>query len=551
MPKWRPLSGLGLVWALAGCDACAPRPPAVRPARFIDPGAEGVIEIRDIGVLGRAKAAILARLGGVVTPSQLRALVRELELSLGFDPTSPDGLRAAGLPPNGAVAVLVAGGGRGALWVVPVTDRGPFEKAVERVVRARTPVDDVQPFQTEVARGRRFMTQFGPKTVVVAGYVIHRGHALIGVGRTAEGLVRRALEVSEAPAGGIDSEPAYVLLAKELGDAWEVRWIAPSGQKTLSKMLERVGRHTGFSAPPHLGNAVQSLGGIIDFEGRQARMHGRVYLTPRGRARWAEVLDTPSPAGSGALAALDLPDAMLHVRLAGRPVAMLGAVAPPGSPLRRRVDRLFARVNREAQVDVSREVLPRLSGHAALSVGLRDVESMSFRELARDPLAASWAAFGFGVGEPELPRRWTARVEPRLSNHGFTLGTRGVGEPSVRVLAAKRPGALPLLETFSVGDAWVFSTEARVTEQIVNRQRPAHGQHPSPGLRAQLRFGPLSRHLETLRSGDLPLLYRSVARKVVDLVRLFDAGELRVSPTGDAIAVDATISLVSSTGGGS
>ena len=550
MPKWHPLSVWALAWALAGCDACAPSPVATPPTRFIDRGAEGVVEVRDIGVLGRAKAAVLARLSRVVTPSQVGSLVRELELSFGFDPTSPEGLRAAGLSPHGSVAIQVVGGGRGALWIVPVTDRRAFEKAIKRIVRARTPVDEVQPFETEVARGHRFLTQFGPKMVVVAAYVVHRGHAVVGGGPTAEALVTRAVQVSQDATASIEADPAYVLLTKELGEAWELRWVAPSGRKALSQMLQMVGRFTNVSTPPSLSHAVQSLGGIVDFEGGTARMHGRVHLTPRGRERLAEALETPR-SGPGVLAALDVPAAVVHVRAAGRPAGWLEMVAPEGSALRRRVDRLFARVNREAKVDVSREVIPNLSGHAAFSFGLRNLGTVPFDELTRDPLAASWIAAGLGVTDPEWPRRLTARVGPRFFAKKTRATPRAGGGPPVRVLTAEGSGALPAVEMFSVGDAWMFSTEPGVTDAIVNQARPSGDRRIAPGLQAQVRFRSLSKRLRELRSGDLPLLYRSVVTKVIELVGVLDRGELRVTPADGGLAVDATMALAPEVGGDS
>ena len=514
------------------------------PTRFIDKNAESVLEIRDVGLLVRARQSVRKRLGQVVTPAQLRSLVHELELSLGFDPTTLDGLRSAGLKQNGTIVVQTVDGGRGALWVIPVAEVEAFDKAIERVVRARTPVDEVQPYAAAGRKGRRFITQFGRKMAVVAVVVVERGYGLIGVGSNAEALVSRALEIAQTEAMSMAAAPAYGRLVADLGDAWELRLIAPDGRRVLSDVLQRAGSLTDVADISRLDlSTVRSVGGVVDFKGAQASVRGRIMLTDRGQELTGQVLQAPA-AGRGAVEVVDVPDAVIYIQAAGSPAGLLGALAPPGSAFGRRVDRFFTRVNQETEVDVRKDVIPNLSGHAALGFGLGELTDVSFGQLAHDPTATMWAVAAFGVRDPELPERLSAGAEPKLKKRKLTFRRRSVGQHAVRGIVSDLRDSDPFLETFAIDRTWILSSQPQMTNLILSRLGKTDAGHVSPGIMAQLRFRPLSEQLKRLSYGDVPLLYRSILTKLVDLTRLLDRGELRVTSAVDGIAVDAQLSLV-------
>ena len=137
------LAAAALLALLPACRACE-RGAADRPTRFIARDAEGVVEIRDLAVLIRARARLPALVDGLMTPQDLEAVEQEVARSLGFDPTTEQGLEAAGLPKSGPLAVELAAGAAGALWVVPVRDEQRFEKALDHIARARANVESTE-----------------------------------------------------------------------------------------------------------------------------------------------------------------------------------------------------------------------------------------------------------------------------------------------------------------------------------------------------------------------------------------------------------------------
>ena len=549
MPTWRPLSALGLIWSLAACDSCTSKPaPSMSPTRFVDEQADGVVEIRDLEVLVRAKAKAVEHLGRVVTREQLRILEHELELSLGFDPTTAEGLEKAGLRRHASIAIQLADGGRSALWVVPIADAGVFTKTVDRIVRSRATVDEVQPFDTEAGRGQRFIAQFGPRTIVVAATATYRDHALIGVGRQAEALVVRALEVVKAEASSIEAHPAYARLTEELGRSWELRFVAPRGRQVLSRLIAMTGELLpDVQALGRLElSRVQSVGGAVDFRDMRAVVRGRIELDPEGRSQVQRVFAAPVEE-PGPVVAIDVPEAVVYVQAAGQAASFLEVAFPPGSPGRDRVVHIFTRVNRMTGVDVPVDLIPFLDGHAALSLGLRDLTGVALGALRSDPWAALWVTASAGFTNPRTVKELQARIEPRLTEQSIVKQPREVEGRTIQTWK-RTESSRAFAETLEQDRAWIVGTEPRVMDEIARfgsakASTARKTSFVSPGLLIEVRFQALSRALDRLRLGVLPLLYRSILGKALDLIRILDRAVLHVRPAVDGIEVDGELSL--------
>ncbi|MBI5497884.1 MAG: hypothetical protein HY904_22970 [Deltaproteobacteria bacterium] len=108
-----------------------------------------------------AAAALLARLDGT-RPGAARAQLAE---QLGFDATTPEGLAAAGIRPEGpwAAAVLASGFG---LWL-PVQDAGALTTALHHLGKDLQGADRVEEFGAGEWKARQYARPFGSRQVPV------------------------------------------------------------------------------------------------------------------------------------------------------------------------------------------------------------------------------------------------------------------------------------------------------------------------------------------------------------------------------------------------
>lgn len=137
------LTGLLLLVALAGCSRCGgPKVDAARtPASWLPAESTGALWIPRLDAvgahlhgLGKLKLAGLgAQLAGA---GEAEALFGAVSRPLGFDPSTPEGLKAAGLDGTRPVAVA-ATGTQELLSVLPIADAAAFEATLARLAKDR------------------------------------------------------------------------------------------------------------------------------------------------------------------------------------------------------------------------------------------------------------------------------------------------------------------------------------------------------------------------------------------------------------------------------
>src|SRR5688572_25457421 len=179
---------LAVAAALSGCRMCGSRP-SEPPVNFVAKDAEAVLEVRDVRTLVRLREAMTKEFGAFITPAQVDSLRQELALTLGFDPSSDEGLKNAGLRTEGPIAVQIEEGGRSALWVLPIQDEAKFKKTVQDAAAARIGANK-SAVEGEVTV---LSAEFGPQVVTVAAFATKGGTGLVGAGQKAKELVAAAL----------------------------------------------------------------------------------------------------------------------------------------------------------------------------------------------------------------------------------------------------------------------------------------------------------------------------------------------------------------------
>jgi hypothetical protein len=166
-PMRRALFSLAAVALLAGCRVCGTTP-SEPPIHFVAKDAEAILEVRDVRMLVRLREALARDFGAFITPAQVDSLRQELSLTLGFDPTSDEGLKAAGVKTEGMIVAQVEESGRSVLWVLPVEDAGKFGKTVKDAASARIGANKT----TVEGEVTVLSSEFGPQLVTAAAYAV-------------------------------------------------------------------------------------------------------------------------------------------------------------------------------------------------------------------------------------------------------------------------------------------------------------------------------------------------------------------------------------------
>ncbi|MCK6547812.1 hypothetical protein L6R52_18310 [Myxococcota bacterium] len=541
--RWAvPALVLGL--SASACKGCG-QGESARPITFVSKDAEAVMEIRDLGVVARSRTQLLGSVGGLVTPEQLTALEQELVLSLGFNPTTEKGLEDAGLPKQGPIAVEIVDGGAGALWIVPVADAAKLEKAIDRVARARTAIETAEKVKAGTKDVTVLSTTFGPEKLVVAAYGFDRGVAFIGAGRRAQELVTKALTPDPAKAADdVTKSPEYGALATALGEPWEVRFFALRPAATIDRARQVIGRAGGAQAAQMIAalpetKGVKSVGWALGFEKKAVEIRGRMRLDDATIAKTKAIFSNVPAAPAGVRAAA-LDEAIVVAYGAGNLPAMLQVLAPAGSPARAELDAALAKVKGDIGADLEKELFPTLSGHGAVGFGLRSLSGLDLRRLVEDPRIL-WTTIGLGSTKPDDILAIETKMEAELVARGFQVSKRTSGGKEVHTIAqpgSKDPSGV-LVESVSTGGARLFSTEPAFLDRAIalaekGASDPLNGK---PGMMLDLRFTVLTKALSELDLASLPVLYRAIAVKGLQVLRLVERATVEATPADDGVAM--------------
>ncbi len=534
------LAAVTLSMLVVSCSSCEKKTDAP-PTRFISGDAQAVVEIRDIGLAVRLRNQVSARLSKIVSAEQIASLSKELTLTLGFDPSSPEGLKKAGLRTEGSIAVEVVRGGAGALWVIPINDAKAFGGTLKKVVEARVQVDEVKQEKVGGTTVEVFGTAFGDKTTVVAAWAAHQGYALVAAGRDGLEQVTKALSLKEE--ASIGKSAKYSALVERAKGPWEARVISLNGGPVLRQAMRQVSQlvpQAGLLARPELEDIKAT---VITVNAKNVTLDVKAFaeLGEKGQLAANKLFTTQSAAGRGVVA-VDVTPAVVYAQVAGNPQALLDLLAPAGSPSRQKVDAIFGRMKTDIETDFEKEVLPLLTGHGAAALGIGDLSQRSFAELANNPRGVLWTAFGLGVADETKVKTIEKRLDPGLKGRQLEIVERKVAEIPIRSVKPKE--GVALVETMTHNGAWLFSNESTITDLVAQNQAAPDLLKGKPGLALELRFRTLARSLSTFRIGSLPVLYRSILAKALDALNLLDSLRITAGPTDKGLKFEAQLSLI-------
>ncbi|MCB9651432.1 MAG: hypothetical protein H6730_33285 [Deltaproteobacteria bacterium] len=293
-------------------------------------------------------------------------------------------------------------------------------------------------------------------------------------------------------------------------------------------------------------SAVKSVGWVLELgiDGAVARAQAR--LTPEGQALSQKIFAVDPDPGEGVKAVM-LPQAVVSVQAALHPAAILDALAPADTPSRAQFDQVSAKVKADLGADLEKEVLPLLTGHAAVAMGLGDLTGISFQQLVGNPRAVMWTSAAVGVKDPAAAVELEQRLDEGLKVRGLSIVSRDVAGKAVRSLMPPAQGdkaPAPLAETMAFGKAWMFANEPALTDQILKNTAAPSALGGRPGVAVEVNFLQLAKQAESFRFGDLPIIYRSVLARILDVVRLLNTARVRIHPNADGIELKAELTMM-------
>lgn len=529
-----------------GCGGCSEKPGSGSPLQFIPADADAVLEIRDIGLMIRAREGVSTHFGVLVPPAQIESLQKEFQLGLGFDPSTAEGLAKAGLPAKGAIAAQILSSGQGAVWVVPVADAAKLTPLVDKVIKSRVSVDATRAEKLGAAEVTVYETQFGADKVTVAAHLFTRGFLLVGLGRDAVALLKGALAVT--PDSSVAKSAEYAALLTSLDAKWDVRMTSPKGGETLTGALRTAAR-TVPEAKALIRDelkVVKSVGWSATFNAVGLSVQGVLRLNEDGLAL-SKKLFAPGGSPEVGVKAVGVPQSVVFAQVGLHPATVMELLAPAGSSARANLDRASGRAQQDLNLDLEKELVPLLTGHGALALGLGGLDKMSFKELMGNPRGALWTAFSLGVKEPAAAVALEKRLDPGLKARNLEIVTREVNGKTIRsMLPPKDPitGAqAPLVETSGFNGAWVFANEPALMDQVIKNETAANALGGPSGLYVEVNFRELNTQLSAFRYGDLPVLYRSLLAKIMDGLKLLDTANLRVQPSAEGLKMSAQLNI--------
>jgi hypothetical protein len=388
-----------LVVALAGCRRCGAKPaPPLAVEDLLPATTPGLVRVPSLSQLAGDAQALAKSLARLPEGEQVQRILEGVVGQLGFDPRTADGLKSAGLDGARPAAVMSEGGGLVA--VLPVSDRGRFEKAVARLAQDRLGAGP------GAAQGAATVFR-GKSGTVALGF---RGDcAVVASGPQAADAVGRAL--ARTPADGLAQLPLYRLSMQKLGPGPDVVLWAPAGSALLPTQ--------------QLPGRAFALG--ISFH--ESRLQARLIQT-LAVSEGIALAGLSLPAGQDLVGDLP-PGTPLALRIGGDPAMLTGAWERLPASARAPFE--------DAGVNVPAEVLQNLMPGVVLGVGVApniDLSARpSFDPRAQNPFRYVTLDAFARVRDPVRAAATLEKIYAAATKLGTTVARRKAGAQEVAIFS--------------------------------------------------------------------------------------------------------------------
>jgi hypothetical protein len=346
----RPLCAVALI-VLAGCGRCGAARSAASAEELLPQAPQGAAVTAPLGVLAQHASALVDRASSLPGGDQLTDLRKGLATSLGFDPSTREGLLSAGIDPDRGAALAILGGAAPGGAGYAGDGRSAQRVALEVAIALPLTKPDLflQTAQRLLVERAGYAPSAGHPQVyerrgVQLGLAVVRGYGVIVRGPDAAALLAEAAR--RKPEESLAKSPGLTAVRGKLGTQ-DLLLYAPAG----SQLAARYGVQ---ALPGDAGLAVTSSA-----QGLALRLSAQLPPEPSAKAQAA------LPGGGSWLMGLLPPEAAVHARL--------GVSAPQLLSLVQRVPQLAPFL---AKVDLM-PLLEALAPGASLSLGVEKSASLA------------------------------------------------------------------------------------------------------------------------------------------------------------------------------
>ena len=542
---WKKYLVLAACLALAGCERCGTK--KADPRSHIHRSSEAVFEVNDIGVLAKRHKQLLALTTGIITPAQLDGLKNQMTRWLGFDPTDAAKLKEAGLATEGRAVGSFGERGRDLLWILPVSDEAKFKTTVKAMVETRRRVDATKEEETKSGKITIYSTSWGNETLPVAAVVIKKGLGFVGMGPASSKLVTDAINLKAE--NSILQHPEYQALDKSLGESQIARLIVPTATVSASQAL--VGQAQALLPDKKLIQVIKSLGWTFGWEKQKLTVQSRFRLDKKTIQDIQGVLKPIAPR-SDIMKQINDSSSVLSVHATGNPQKLIELVTQPDTPIKKEYDALSAMVKTQLGIDLNKDVLSLLNGHAAASARLIDLSSVTnLQAIMQNPAALARYSVAVGIKGKE----WEKRLDAILLNFESQLESKGLSRTSknergLSVDTVSFNGQM-IMESYISDNAWVLSNDDQQLKALIAKKKAtvSGGLSNLGGVHATLNIVPLRTALEKVDVGRLsgsglggPMVRAAIA-KVLQVLARFEKLDAKIEGAPDGVAFKASLSL--------
>ncbi len=479
-----------LAWMVlgTGCDGCRSTP-SVHPLAAMPKEMPVVLEIREAELFEKARIKLPQLFGALLTQTQISNIQEELELSLGFDPTTSAGLAKAGILGKSPIAVGIDQ--TGFLLIVGSQDQKRLQEAVGTL-------------SLHSGLGKPFLTKpLGNTPVHIFGDdAIHLAFreklALISAGKNPSARLQKALELT--PNLSLLHALKQIDPSTARRSDYSIRLTSLSPGTVVQDLLRLHQR----SLPQSFTEAFTGFGCTFDAQKHTFTARGRLSLTPQvvQTLKNPQIPKPPKEPVPTQDQKRWFAEVKAHFNLKG----FLAWLAPTKSRARQWLN--------QAGTDWENAV----QGPLEARIGLLSLQGMSLRQLLRNPFSRLWAAAIISTRNPSPLLQAIDRTLEALEKYGFPVQHHRKSAPA---------------DVETTGHTLYSNVKKHTLSLFYPKpQQPSasgitvwNGQ-PKNGITVQLQFQALSQAMETFDEDQLPILFRAMAAKLVQTVSMLDHAKL-------------------------
>ncbi|MBX2810231.1 MAG: hypothetical protein KTR25_00410 [Myxococcales bacterium] len=533
------LSMLGLAFLLSACRGCEDWAASSDPRDHIASTSAAVLELKDLRMLIFFRDFVREQFGHLVREDELSQLQAEITRKLGFDPFTREGLASAGIPAKGRV--VLSNENNNPVLVFPVIDSQKAQKAVrsfaqnhlvdsKRTEKTLTLKSSSKSIQMDVFEQDTSSFNFEEEVSmeVVAAFVVYRGFGFCGLGIQAESTLIAAIERSKAEALS-NSEKYMAFVRSEPEEDWLIRGVALHGDKLSKELRKRFGSTAYLPLVDEIESVGWRLGLVRNGLNLQAQAHWKGAFAEKIK-QFAKGASPMVPA----VTHIHVPHAVVHGEVNGDPKAIFEILMTPG---------IFGRrgMPRDLRMLDSSDAEKIFNGQIGISLGVKDLSTVSFEKLVMAPEDIVWSLLSVGIQGKEGEQKFLKLVRRGLERLRFAAKPVDIsGRNGTQYERESSTSGHYAFVQVSQPDMVVYGNDKSFVERFLTSPSSTEASS-GPGVRLVLYLERLAAQLKTFPTSQIPLLARGLVSQGLQTLQSFEQLEVLLTARDNKTFAEVTL----------